>query len=108
MNLAWIQSTGCCGQFLYHILGLYYISNDVLFLSHSNPDYVKYKKSTPPLLFGIPPLYYVTPYVLKLLFCCEFPFYSVKPEPEDIEGKKTTGEETDKLKDADVVEKQPL
>lgn len=76
-------------------------------MSHSNPDYIKYKKSTPPLLFGIPPLYHMTPYVLKLLFCCEFPFYSVKPE-SDVEAEKTAGEERDRLREADVVEKQPL
>lgn len=83
---------------------------DASFLSHSNPDYIKYKKSTPPLLFGVPPLYRVTPYILKLIFCCEFPFYFVKPE-SDVEGKKQTtgaGEERDRLREPDVVEKQPL
>ncbi len=89
----------------------YLYGNGALFLSHSNPDYVKYKKSTPPLVFGIPPLYRVTPYALKLLFCCEFPFYFVKTE-SDAEGNKQTarGEERDRVREAadDVIEKQPL
>lgn len=74
-------------------------------LCHRNPDYIKYKNSTPLLLPGIPPLYRVTPYVFKLLFCCEFPFYSVKPDGES-DGKSDSNsegtmvkatEETDKL-----------
>ena len=47
-----------------------------LMSTHSNKDYIKYKKSTPPLIPGIPPLYRITPYLLKLIFCCEFPFYN--------------------------------
>ena len=47
-----------------------------LLFIHRNPDYIKYKKSTPPLIPGITPLYRITPYVLKLIFCCEFPFYN--------------------------------
>ena len=75
-------------------------------LLHSNPDYIKYKQSTPPLLFGIPPLYRVTPYFLKLLFCCEFPFYFVKTELDVEEKKQTAGE--GKEPESHVVEKQPL
>jgi len=38
-------------------------------------------RSPPPLLPGIPPLYRHTPYCLKLVFCCKFPIYHSKPEP---------------------------
>lgn len=48
--------------------------------THSDPDYKVYKSSTPPLLPGISSLYLKTPYCLKLIFCCEFPFYHSKPE----------------------------
>lgn len=48
--------------------------------THSDPDYKEYKSSTPPLLPGISSLYHKTPYCLKLIFCCEFPFYHSKPE----------------------------
>ena len=75
-------------------------------ICHSNPEYVDYKKSTPPLIPGIPPLYRLTPYPLKLLFCCEFPCYSIKPAEEDPE--KIVPQESDNLKQADPIEKQPL
>ena len=75
-------------------------------LFNRNPDYRKYKNSTPPLLPGIPPLYRVTPYFLKLLFCCEFPFYAVQAESLD-EGAGSA-RESDKLKPADTEENKPL
>lgn len=43
---------------------------------HSDPEYQDYRKSVSPLIPWIPPLYRHTPYPLKLIFCCEFPFYS--------------------------------
>jgi hypothetical protein len=49
----------------------------------------------------------VTPYALKLLFCCEFPFYFVKTE-SDAEGKKQTAGEEREVAADDVIEKQPL
>jgi steroid 5-alpha reductase family enzyme len=39
-------------------------------------DYRAYKMSVPPFVLFIPALYKRFPYAAKLIFCCEFPFYS--------------------------------
>lgn len=87
----------------------YILTSIIYYLFHSDPEYIKYKQSTPPLIPGIPPLYRVTPYFLKLIFCCEFPFYSVKPQSaaaDDDSSRKEedigTAKETDRLKATDV------
>ena len=64
-------------------------------------------KSTPPLIPGIPPLYRLTPYPLKLLFCCEFPSF-IPPERGEEDPEKVALQESDDLKQADTVEEQPL
>lgn len=48
----------------------------------SNPDYQRYKASVPPLIPWVPYIYRLTPYPLKLIFCCEFPFYRAEPQPQ--------------------------
>ncbi len=47
-----------------------------------DPVYRAYKRSVPPLVLFVPQLYRRFPPLLKLAFCCEFPFYS-KAFPSD-------------------------
>lgn len=63
----------------------------VMHCTPSNPDYLRYKESTAPVVPWVPPFYRHTPYCLKLTFCCEFPFYTFKvddpkenPESQEI------------------------
>lgn len=59
--------------------------------THRFPGYHKYKKSTPPLIPGIPPLYLITPRCLKLIFCCDFPFYnSLEPLDDELTEERPT------------------
>ena len=58
----------------------------------SDPDYKQYLKSVSPLVPWIPVLYRYTPYPLKLVFCCEFPFYQPSSQSEqDQEKGRSTG-----------------
>ena len=68
-----------------------------LFPPCSDPEYQLYLSSVSPLVPWAPPLYRLTPYPLKLLFCCEFPFYKASPEPSS--NKPET--------ESPVVDKQP-
>jgi len=45
-------------------------------------DYREYKRSTTPFVLFLPALYKKFPKGLKLLFCCEFPFYSTNFPPD--------------------------
>ena len=87
----------------------YHILDEVLsalvnyaFIFYRNPDYQEYKVSTSPIVPFIPALYKRMNKWLKMLFCCEFPFYSNKIKVDEekgsennfIENKKSSDETT--------------
>lgn len=54
-----------------------------------NPGYQTYKECTSPLLPLPPPLYKRINKWVKVIFCCEFPFYKVKMEEEPVKDEKS-------------------
>eukprot|EP00029_Vermamoeba_vermiformis_P003901 TRINITY_DN14433_c0_g1_i1.p1 TRINITY_DN14433_c0_g1~~TRINITY_DN14433_c0_g1_i1.p1 ORF type:complete len:334 (-),score=71.14 TRINITY_DN14433_c0_g1_i1:140-1120(-) len=79
-----------------------YIINILLFLSGlnrlersaddkywNNAEYLRYKKSTSPIILCPPPLYRALAKALKCIVCCEFPLYTLSPEEKKkLEDKK--------------------
>ena len=48
-----------------------------------DPAYQEYKRATPILVPGLPCCYRHVPSLIKVVFCCEFPFYAIKRNAED-------------------------
>lgn len=58
-----------------------------------NPEFREYKASVPPFVPFFPPVYRICPSPLKLIFCCEFPFYNTGfPDDAEIQAPEASGD----------------